>query len=197
LVGVAPTTKIDKELLSLAGEYRVCSELNALGVFATVTYGNRKSVDVYAIGSDRRARALKIEVKTCQSRRFVTLIAQKGSARRFLRSHPGLLKRRGLRGLPRVYEQARNDPDAPDFWVVVQIRRPAEGTRDRFFILTHEEICRAQQESTRAYLERNRPWSDLLKGVDGLSVEHVAQHEDKWLKILNRLTDRRSKGGDR
>lgn len=42
--------KIEKYLLHLAGEYRVCSELNKRGVFATITYGNRKAVDVYVIG---------------------------------------------------------------------------------------------------------------------------------------------------
>lgn len=60
--------KIPQYLLNLTGEYRVRSELTKRGVFATVTYGNRKSVDVYAI-SDRRERALKIEVKTSQPAR--------------------------------------------------------------------------------------------------------------------------------
>ncbi len=67
--------KIPSYLLNLAGEYRVCSELNKRGVFATVTYGTRKGVDVYAI-SDRRARALKIEVKTSQKGNFVTSLSQ-------------------------------------------------------------------------------------------------------------------------
>jgi hypothetical protein len=41
--------RMKTDLLHLAGEYRVCSELMKRGVFATVTYGNRKSVDIYAI----------------------------------------------------------------------------------------------------------------------------------------------------
>lgn len=112
--------RIPKYLLSLAGEYRVCSELNKLGIFATVTYGNRKSVDVYAI-SDRHERALKIEVKTAQQRRFVTRITQKDLA---------------------------NDPHAPDFWVLFQIGLEA-GTKDRFFVLTHKEICAVQAAGIR------------------------------------------------
>jgi len=130
-------SKIDKYLLSLAGEYRVCSKLNKRGVFATVTYGNRKSVDVYAIGGDRRARALRVEVKTGQVGRFVTRIAQTGRARKYLTDHPGLLKAQRLRGLARVYEEARNDPDAPDFWVLFQIRLDRGGKfADRLALLT-------------------------------------------------------------
>jgi hypothetical protein len=37
--------KIPSDLLHLAGEYRVCSELNKRGIFATITYGNHKGVD--------------------------------------------------------------------------------------------------------------------------------------------------------
>ena len=82
--------KIPTYLLNLAGEYRVCSELNKRGVFATVTYGNHKGVDVYAI-SDRKDRALKIEVKTSQRGNFVTKLTQK---------------------------RAQDDSQVPDFWVL-------------------------------------------------------------------------------
>jgi hypothetical protein len=61
--------------LSLAGEYRVCSELIKRGVVATVTYGNQKGADVYAI-SERQELALRIEVKTIQTARFLTGITQ-------------------------------------------------------------------------------------------------------------------------
>jgi len=82
--------KIPPYLLSLAGEYRVPSELNKRGTFTTITYGNRKSVDVYAIADQQRS-ALRIEVKTSQAVKFLT-------------------------GPPLTAQ------DAPDFWVLVQIR---------------------------------------------------------------------------
>jgi hypothetical protein len=62
---------VDKNLLNLAGEYRVCSELCKHGLFATLTYGNRKSADVYVI-ADSTKRAFRIEVKTSQKATFVT-----------------------------------------------------------------------------------------------------------------------------
>jgi hypothetical protein len=116
--------KISKYLLNLAGEYRICSELNKRGVFATVTYGNRKSVDVYAI-SNRKERALKVEVKTIQQGNFVTNITRKGLDK---------------------------DPHAPDFWVLFQIRPDQNaGFKERFFVLTHREICRAQKARNQAF----------------------------------------------
>lgn len=41
---------IDKYFLNLAAEYRVTAELLKREVFATITYGNRKGADIYAIG---------------------------------------------------------------------------------------------------------------------------------------------------
>lgn len=66
---------IDKYHLNLAGEYRVCSELLKRGLFATVTYGNRKGADIYVIGQGRRAAV--VEVKSSNSLRFVTGFYQK------------------------------------------------------------------------------------------------------------------------
>lgn len=125
-------TKIPQYLLSLAGEYRICSELNKRGIFATVTYGNRKSVDVYAI-SDRHERALKIEVKTTQQGNFLTGITQKCLA---------------------------EDPHAPDFWVLFQIRKQDAGFAERFFVLSHQEICAVQAARNQIYSKKYLapPW---------------------------------------
>jgi hypothetical protein len=153
--------KIPSYLLNLAGEYRICSELNRRGVFATITYGNRKSVDVYAIG-DRKKRTyvLKIEVKTSQRKNFVTRITQK---------------------------HLNDDPLAPDFWVLFQIQRDKE----RFFVLTHKEICQVQKkinnEYAKKYRARNGKNPDLTKGVDGVTVTSVQKFEDNWGKIIKRL----------
>lgn len=156
--------KIEQDLLSLAGEYRVCSELNRRGVFATVTYGNHKSVDVYAI-SDRKELALKIEVKTSQGAQFVNRITQKG-----------LLK----------------DPTAPDFWVLVQMRLNSDGSfSERFFVLSHAEICRIQELRNKkyadGYLTKNGKQWDPKSGVDNVSVADVEPHEDCWSKIVERF----------
>lgn len=66
---------IDKYHLNLAGEYRVAAELLKRGIFATITYGNQKGADIYAIGPNRRAAV--IEVKASNTGRFVTNFYQK------------------------------------------------------------------------------------------------------------------------
>lgn len=37
---------LDRYYLNLAGEYRVASELFKRGLFATITYGNKKGADI-------------------------------------------------------------------------------------------------------------------------------------------------------
>ncbi len=154
-------------LLNLAGEYRICSELNKRGVFATMTYGNQKGADVYAI-NDRQQRAVKIEVKTSQRGRFVTSFFQKSLDK----------KRR----------------DAPDFWVLFDVRPCQNGTfREHLFVLSHKEMRDAQAKRNRAYevryaeLHPEKKW-DSRKGVDTVEVKDVEQYEDKWSKIVARLS---------
>jgi hypothetical protein len=157
--------KIPQDLLSLAGEYRVCSELNKRGVFATVTHGNRKSVDVYAI-FDRQQRAFKIEVKANQTQKgdFVTNITRKGLA---------------------------DAEDAPDFWVLFHIYPSQDGKFiERFFVLTHKEICNVQaavnQVYAKKYFKRHGKQPDLSKGVDNVKIADVESYEDQWSKIVDR-----------
>jgi len=71
--------KIEKYYLNLAGEYRICAELLKRHIFATVTYGNMKGADIFAIGPNRRAAV--VEVKASNSSRFVTKFYQRYKSR--------------------------------------------------------------------------------------------------------------------
>ena len=150
--------KIDSYFLNLAGEYRVCSELNKRGVFATITYGHRKGADVYAIGDGIVRR---VEVKTSQKSRFVTSITQKN------------------------LHEAK---DAPHFWVLVLMKQlPNSKFEDRFFVLSHQEIVAAQQalnaEYSRTYSQKHGKPPDFSKGVDNLALADVAAYENRWETI--------------
>ena len=47
---------------------------------------------------------------------------------------------------------AKQDPAAPDFWVLFQVRQTGdEEFIERFFVLSHEEICRIQDQRSRTY----------------------------------------------
>lgn len=155
----------------------ICSELNKRGVFATVTYGNRKGADVYAI-SDWRSRALKIEVKTSQRKNFVTSLSQKAGGDD--PNSPGFWKRRA------------DDPEAPDFWVLFQIKVGKDAKfGEQFFILSHPEICRIQSARNAVYAKGYIAWHgknpDFSTGVDNVTVDDVKGFEDQWAKIIERL----------
>ncbi len=148
---------IDKYHLNLAGEYCVCAELLKRELFATLTYGNKKGADIYAIGANRRAAV--IEVKASNSKRFVTGFYQK---------------------------YRTPDMVHPDFWVLYSIRSDADKFIERFFILTHNELALVQAErncpgKTVTYEEMSERCAN---GVDNVVTENVEQHEDGWEKVV-------------
>jgi hypothetical protein len=149
---------IDKYNLNLAGEYRVAAELLKRNLFATVTYGNKKGADIFAIGSSRCAAV--IEVKASNSRRFVT---------KFYQKYPDPAK------------------PHPDFWVLYSVRESDAGFEERFFVLSHEELAQAQGRrncpgQSLSYAERA---ARARKGVDNVLIQDVEPSENKWDKIIS------------
>lgn len=71
---------------------------------------------------------------------------------------------------------------------------PDGSFKDRFFVLTHKEICAAQDARNKPYAEkyfqRHQRQPDLSMGVDNVTVELVEQYEDQWSKIVDRFADR-------
>jgi len=64
----------EKEMLSMAGEYGVCSELYKRGIQASITYGNAKAVDIVIIKGNK---AWKVQVKTSKEKTTPTGFFQK------------------------------------------------------------------------------------------------------------------------
>lgn len=151
--------KIEKDFLSLAAEYRVCSELLKRHLFATITYGNKKAVDIYAIGKKRTTAV--VEVKAANSGRFVTSFYQK---------YP-----------------VKND-DCPHFWVLCSIGRTESGFEEQFFILSHEELAKEQckrnaKGKVLPYEEAARLYPKG-KGVDNVLMKDLGAYKDQWEKII-------------
>jgi hypothetical protein len=149
---------IDKYSLNLAGEYRVAAELCLRGLYTSVTYGNKKGADLYAIGENRRAAV--IEVKASQSSRFVTGLYQKYKSR---------------------------DAQSPDFWVLYSVRPTESGFAERFFVLTHKELAKIQGEVNcpGEKLSHEQIAERVARGVDNVSLKHVETHENAWHKVLD------------
>ncbi len=152
----APPTKISKYHLSLAGEYRVCSELLKRSVYATVTFGNMKGVDVVAVGQNRRAAI--VEVKSSQQKNFVTGFYQKYKT---------------------------EEIEHPTFWVLYSCGGKQDPPVDRFFVLTHEEMAEVQATTNKCeHLSYEQRAQRVKKGVDNVKIEHVVHYEDAWNKIV-------------
>ncbi len=148
---------IDRYNLNLAGEYRVAAELLKHGLFATVTYGNKKGADIFAIGDNRRAAV--IEVKASNSNRFVT---------KFYQKYPD------------------EDAVHPDFWVLYSVRSSVDAFVERFFVLSHGELAAAQGSrncpgESFSYAEYA---SHASKGVDNVVIGNVENYENAWGKIV-------------
>ncbi len=150
---------IDRYNLNLAGEYRVAAEILKRGLFATVTYGNKKGADVFAIGENRRAAV--VEVKASNSNRFVTKLYQK---------YPN------------------PDATHPDFWILYAVQTSDNGSFiERFFVLSHDELAVVQGErncpgESLSYVEAA---ARVPKGVDNVLISNVELHEDAWTKITD------------
>jgi hypothetical protein len=149
---------ITKDFLNLAGEYRVCAELLKRSLFATITYGNKKGVDIFAIGENRRVAV--VEVKSSNSNRFVTSLFQK---------YPD----------PKA--------TCPDFWVLYSLRETASGFEERFFILTHKELAEAQaMRNSRGKLRTyEEAAAHAAKGVDNVLIKDIEKFENQWSKIID------------
>lgn len=149
---------LDKDFLNLAGEYRVCAELLKRALFATITYGNKKGVDIFAIGEKRKVAV--VEVKASNSNRFVTGLFQK---------YPD----------PKA--------TCPDFWVFYSLKETTGGFEERFFVLTHKELAEAQstRNSKGKKHTYEEAAAHAAKGVDNVLINDIEQYENQWSKILD------------
>jgi len=105
-------TKIEKTMIGLAGEMRVCAELMKKGYQASITHGNAKATDILIYGEGNCF--LRVEVKTSlNGKRFVT-----------------------------GYYPKYTDPKKihPDIWVFYLPDKNLSSNGDRFFIATHKQV---------------------------------------------------------
>lgn len=153
---------ISKNNLALAGEYRVASELLRRGLHASVTLGNAKAADVFAIGSNRVAA--QIEVKTSQTpNRIVTGFFQKNW----------------------------DDPhDRPDFWVLCSFVEKHGVASESFYVLSHEEMSAAQAERNwpGETLSDSERAARAKRGVDNVVLLGLSAHQGRWDKIVDFCT---------
>lgn len=150
---------LDKYHLSLAGEYRVASELLKRDIFTTITFGNAKGADLYAIGPHRRIAI--VEVKSSNSNKFVTRFYQKYSDE--VQDHPDFWVLYSLR-----------DGDQEEFYILTHKEMAgAQGARNfPGKVMNYNEHALA-----------------VPKGVDNVLSKDLQDHKSAWSKIVDYLND--------
>jgi hypothetical protein len=73
--------------------------------------------------------------------------------------------------------------------VLFQLKPNLDGTySERFFVLTHREICEAQASRNAAYATKyeakHGSLPDFSSGVDNVTVADVEQYEDALSKVI-------------
>lgn len=145
---------LEKYYLNLAGEYRVAAELLKRGLFATITYGHMKGIDIYVMGPHRKATV--VEVKASNTGRFVTGFYQKYPTKKM---------------------------EHPDFWVLYWLRSDGREefyvlSHDEM-ASAQRERNRPGSKTTWEELAQ-----DFQKGVDNVLASALENFASKWDKIV-------------
>ena len=153
------TTKVEKSLLGIAGEYAVASELCRRGVYAQLTLGNRKKVDLLVDGTKQIAR---VEVKTKQGSQWPGV--------------KGVSPKGGLRFLVLVDLQGKGPDEGPEFYVINQ--------REWRPFLDRKLKDKIDHNSVTIDDENVPHFKDGFVGT-GIKANEVVQFKNKWDKIVD------------
>jgi len=164
------TAPIQKSILGIAGEFAVAAELCRRNIYAQLTLGNLKRVDLLTMS--QQGQLLKIEVKAKQSRTWANI--------------KGISAADGF--LVFVDFANRSDTTRPDFFILT--------AEDWLRLATAHvsEYNRRKNASLKAYVDQeNCPVypteiTSYGKPYRGCSVrlQTIAQHHEAWTKILDK-----------
>ena len=148
---------MDKEYVSLAGEYAVASEICRRNYFAQVTYGNRKQTDILVF-SDRSSSYVKVEVKSKLGNEWPQV---KGIPTG--NSHILIL----------VDFSNKKEGDRPDFFVM-------DGMDWQEFLKYIEKLPKFSGLLANGYTPT---WNGGKYKGTGVKPEMIGQHSEKWEKL--------------
>lgn len=149
---------ISKELLSLAGEYAVASELCRMGMYAQLTFGHQKKTDILVLNPENN-KMITIEVKSKQQSDFPNC--------------------QGIKGknafLVLVDFKNKKPEDMPDFYIL---------SEKDWLDFVNAEIEKHPDKDIR--IENNCPvWYGQVKNGRpykgmGIKPKQVKENRDKW-----------------
>lgn len=156
---------MEKNIVGLAGEYAVASELCRRNIYAQLTFGNRKRTDILV---ESEKEFLRIEVKAKQGNEW-----------------PGC---KGIYGeesiLIFVDFKGKKESDRPDFYIL--------STED-WLELLHSRLGNSLKKGEIILDDYNVPHY-ISKKVDGkeylgtgIKSQDVSKYKENWDKIISRL----------
>ena len=157
-VASSMTTKLEKSLVGLAGEYAVASELCRRGVYAQLTLGNRKKVDLLLDGDKEFAR---VEVKTKQGSQWPGV--------------KGIAPEDGLTFLVLVDLQGKGQNERPEFYVI---------SKDEWRPFLEQKLRdKLKRKTVEIDVHNVAHHDDDWVGV-GIKADEVARFKNDWDKIV-------------
>ncbi len=162
--------KIDRDMLSIAAEFAVASELGRRNIYAQPTFGHLKRTDLLVFG--KNGRPIKIEVKGKQSKQWPNC---KGIA-----DHNSILVL--------VDFMDKVESERPDFYIL---------TADDWLNIVKEEIQKRPNKKIILDDDNCPIWTTQVKreksyrGI-GVEVKNVVQYRESWNKIALALNSEES-----
>jgi hypothetical protein len=157
--------KIDSDMLSVAAEFAVASELGRRNIYAQPTFSHQKRTDLLIFG--KKGSLLRLEVKGKQSNEWPNC--------------NGIADSKSI--LVLVDFAGKPDTERPDFYIL---------TMEEWVDFVKEEI-RKRPGQTIVLSPDNVPvWSNQVKngkpyrGI-GIKGNDVRNHKEKWNKIMEAL----------
>ena len=160
-----------KEYLGIAAEYAVASELCRRGIYAQLTFGNRKRTDILVM--TQNGDFLRLEVKAKQDKAWPNC--------------------KGISGknvfLVLVDYADRDAKERPDFYVLGSgdwrnlVRRIVKETKEK----TPKVRIEINGENCPIFLDQITKSGHPYKGLS-FGARRVQEHREKWDKIVGALT---------
>ena len=153
--------KIERDMLSIAGEFAVASELGRRNIYAQPTFGHLKRTDLLIL--DKTGNLLRIEAKGKQGSQWPNCKGISGS--------------NSIMVL--VDYAAKGDMDRPDFYIL---------TLDDWLAFLKGVLERFPTKGIEIDADNCPVWTKQIKDGKpyrgcGITVKDVAQHKEKWDKI--------------
>ena len=156
--------QIDKQILGIAAEYAVAAELGRRNIYAQLTLGNQKKVDLLLFGNQYR-NMLKVEVKGKNSKSWANL--------------KGLIDKTTFFVFVDYFN--KKEDELLDFYIV---------SLDDWNKLVDEIYGKGIKKGVLKLDEYGTPtWPEQPYTGAEFTPEQLAKHKNKWEKIINKLSE--------